>query len=474
MKIITSVGTSIFENCLNCLNNNNILGQLHSLKTEPFGNWKKHSNKIICIKKKVTEAVSEENYKRGYPSAEIKSLIKIKEQYENKCKNKKITVYLIAADSIAAVMAAELIKEYFEKKKEYNIQVKFKGNYFDEGNVVKGNVDKGNVVKGLIINNKERFEKEGLLNLLRCILKAKEIDNLFDEKNTALNITGGYKALVPYFTFIGQIYSLPTYYIYEDTEELIKVPQLPLEYDYSLVHENLFAFEDINPHKKKENLPDKDTFIMDYKEDTLNELLEKGLVALERDENDTIKVGSSFIGGLIYQKYVDESHGEKLSNLKGTIMELKLYKYFASKKYPEVRITHSYKVNRKDGNKDFEIDLLVEKGDELIAAEVKPGKNPPISGDKQKKHIEYTLTQGGFHKIPEKFPNAKNIKYEVYLYSNREIAPKFIKQIKELHEKYPEKTQNLKWYHLDLKDENLDNYEVDENKIKLIFPREGE
>ncbi|MDY6991414.1 MAG: hypothetical protein SVR94_02245, partial [Pseudomonadota bacterium] len=57
-------------------------------------------------------------------------------------------------------------------------------------------------------------------------------ENYFD--NAVINITGGYKAMIPYLTILGQVNKVPVRYIFEDTDTLIEIPLLPLTIDNSL------------------------------------------------------------------------------------------------------------------------------------------------------------------------------------------------------------------------------------------------
>ena len=56
-----------------------------------------------------------------------------------------------------------------------------------------------------------------------------EIFEIADEYwgNVIMNITGGYKASIPYLTILAQLNGCPIYYIFEDQDALIKVPNLP-------------------------------------------------------------------------------------------------------------------------------------------------------------------------------------------------------------------------------------------------------
>lgn len=441
-KIIVSVGTSIFDNCLE--KNSCSLKIKEELEGKPFSDWSYFSEEIESIRKTVSDRM------RGKknPSAEIKSITKIRAK-----EGRDVEAHLLATDSILSVLAAELIKAFFDEKK---LGIKA---VFDK--------EKGNVVKGLLVDNKERFENEGLLNLLDIITV------ISGEKfeDTVLNITGGYKALVPYFTIIGQVYNLPVYYIYEDTEELIEIPKLPVEYDYSVMEDNFYAFEEIKPEKDKKNLPDIKTFIRNYSEETYTELLNKRLI----HENSDKKADLTAIGRLLYKKYksyIDEDKNN-LGNLKGELVEMKLYEYFATKY--KGNAVHSYEA-KEEQKGDYEIDVLVDPlGENKIAVEVKPGGNAPIlynegmSERGKKKTIEYKITKGGFKKLAEKTPDTD---FRVYLYSEkRELHKKVIENIKELHVKYPEETKKLKWYHIKLPDKSIVSiikWKITDDAIKQI------
>nr|WP_225624282.1 putative CRISPR-associated protein [Thermoanaerobacterium thermosaccharolyticum] len=142
-------------------------------------------------------------------SAEIKSVKKISEYLKE-----DIDVYLIATDTIVSSVAADIIKKFLE----------------DDGFIVKfnPNID---IIKGLQVKNKEQFISEGLSNLI------KRINEILKEEyygNAAFNISGGYKAIIPYFTMMAQINGCDTYYIFEDTEELISIPAAPITIDIEM------------------------------------------------------------------------------------------------------------------------------------------------------------------------------------------------------------------------------------------------
>jgi CRISPR/Cas system-associated protein Csm6 len=61
-------------------------------------------------------------------------------------------------------------------------------------------------------------------------------------ENVIINITGGYKATVPYLTILAQVNRCPIYYIFKDTDALIKIPYIPIDIKQSIFekHKELF------------------------------------------------------------------------------------------------------------------------------------------------------------------------------------------------------------------------------------------
>ncbi len=99
-------------------------------------------------------------------------------------------------------------------------------------------------ISGLNIQNFAQFRQDGVRNLFRAAIKIFEeagltVDNP-DHRHTAeiiLNPTGGYKATVPYLTLLGSMYGKEVIYISEESDELIKLPPLPLSYDVNLMRQ---------------------------------------------------------------------------------------------------------------------------------------------------------------------------------------------------------------------------------------------
>ena len=65
------------------------------------------------------------------------------------------------------------------------------------------------VINGLQIKKIEDFSDRGMPTLMRRISQ-------LDNGQLVINITGGYKATVPYLTILSQIDQIPLFYTFED------------------------------------------------------------------------------------------------------------------------------------------------------------------------------------------------------------------------------------------------------------------
>jgi putative CRISPR-associated protein (TIGR02619 family) len=83
-------------------------------------------------------------------------------------------------------------------------------------------------VVGLQVNDATRFRREGVPNYFRLVLQEGERCGW---RNVVLNPTGGYKALVSYATLLGMFFGVPVCYIFDNGQELLQLPPLPVEID---------------------------------------------------------------------------------------------------------------------------------------------------------------------------------------------------------------------------------------------------
>ncbi|WP_242826028.1 putative CRISPR-associated protein [Desulfurispora thermophila] len=178
---------------------------------------------------------------RPEASAEITSLWKIKQET-----GQDIAASLIATDTILSRLAAEIIEKV--------LQGQFK--VFFEPVL--------DVIPGLQVKDRKKFEKTGLVELLERIEKIIFSRAGGDYGQVGLNITGGYKAVIPYLTILGQVKGIPLYYIFERTDELIKLPQAPLSINWSMFEKYSHVLNDLaegiaedwQNYKRKHNIGD--------------------------------------------------------------------------------------------------------------------------------------------------------------------------------------------------------------------------
>jgi len=89
-------------------------------------------------------------------------------------------------------------------------------------------------VEGLQINDPSRFRKVGLHNLFR-ILREQCVEWSQEDpinRKPILNATGGFKAVVPYLTLFGLIHRIDVIYTFEQSNTLIHLPPVPIQFDY--------------------------------------------------------------------------------------------------------------------------------------------------------------------------------------------------------------------------------------------------
>lgn len=201
-KVITMVGTSLFENYFDKGGELTVKNHYEYLKEKRENEWKSEERRIKLLRNEIEEWINRENDKSNI-SAEIKSLIKIKEELKE-----DLEIYLLYSDTILSKLAADIIKKMLPSIQSLNL----------------GNSDdvKIKVIEGLQIWDRKEFNK-GMSNLISEIYS---IAN-WNWQDVIINITGGYKATIPYLTILAQLNECPIYYIFEKTDALIKIPNIP-------------------------------------------------------------------------------------------------------------------------------------------------------------------------------------------------------------------------------------------------------
>ncbi len=106
-----------------------------------------------------------------------------------------------------------------------NLVTKFCRDYFQTECFVK-------IIPGLQVHDARLFEREGLNNFVEEVIRIYERYRGYE---VILNTTGGFKAVVPYTTLLGLVFGLSTYYIFERSNQLIKLPAAPINFDMDIL-----------------------------------------------------------------------------------------------------------------------------------------------------------------------------------------------------------------------------------------------
>ena len=431
-KIITLVGTSIFTK-----NKKKVSEKLE----EKAKMYLKNQVESQSFLKKINEAkLKIENLTSNNCCAEVASILKFIEG--NNLNNEDIKVYLLASDTIASVLAAEKIKKVL--KETHSIEVEFEKEY-----------GKG-VIENLRVDNLEDFE-DGIDNLIKRVIEIASDGESVEKKHfddVVFNITGGYKGVVAYLAILGEIVGSEIIYMFEDSNELLLLPKLPVgikdEYeDLLFPYLNDFIIDEILNKKGNVKVAEK-----------LEEL------KFIRKINGKYKLTE--LGKL----FKSVKSGE---NLLGGLMEFVVLEWFSRR----------YKVRRsvKD-KKNLEIDVFVEKKInsnevEIELIEVKSLNQVDKFLNKQfDKYLKFILDDEKLKKIlneqKEKDFTIKNKSLSVVIFlPDKKLLEvwkvgdkKYIDAFKEKKEALKEKNIDFKVYYIELPYEKLKNF-IEESKYKL-------
>jgi len=408
--VITPVGISMFVNYkqtyLNGNNNiNNAFEQLKALKAselnlssphvikligdaEEYGIQEKFFSGHVIKKESKWVETSDKNEINTYASAEISSIIEI----HNKHKKAKLKVYLLASDTVLSVLSAKLVKEWFDNSKYENIDVIF------NDNVKNPNAD---YIENLRTDLKdENALFEGFNNLIKKVVELSKDKN----EDTIINITGGYKGFIPILTIIAQLEGLKLNYIYEDSDRLIEIGNLPIDFDWAFI-------EAIGVYLRKDAI--NELFLKNDKESIiLQKLLTDYSLVYKTDANSNTH-SLSVIGSMLHDYIFDRSKSQISNTVLGSYIELKYYHLF-NENYlnlpfskPELsfepKVYYQYRNNEiiiskeaKDGFKEIgDIDLLLRNAkNELVLCEIKSEREfmkYPI--EKALARIHYSIQQ---------------------------------------------------------------------------------
>lgn len=439
INLITTVGISIFENYLQGKVQDSLIkmerrgrlpDEIVTYKFDEYDDYKKQLSGSIYDnpKKQVAKTIIKEGYKtyitrisglflKGFQrkytiidnkidsdywektdwnidnnqaSAEIQSIIAIMETFPSET----FKLHLLATDTILSQMAAEVIKNRFEKAIR-----------FEEVSV--------ETVQGLQINEIQRFKEVGFDNLVKAVNNRHK-----NNEKTIINISGGYKAITPLLTILAQLKKVDIAYLHEESQQIVILPPLPINFDWqktALYHYYLKSknFEQIKRAGEK---------------DILQEL--KAMNLLKSDESGRTELGKLFFD---YRLQMPDTE-----NIFGFIVEQKVFIDLVQKNkgkvVPETNLI--YYLDILDGSvteesrkktDPVEIDFFYQKEEKYILGECKAfdklgvfkeDKNPPSEKD----DLSDRLRKGIY--VLEKRKNIRidQVRLIVYTYHFQNIA----------------------------------------------------
>jgi len=188
--IFSTVGTTLIENT-----------KIDSDKTYKDDKFSIDTEAFKSLDQKLAHEMSK-SAKPSSRSAEIKSIEAFMEESDKKTISK---LFFIVSDTLYGAVCFSFLEKYFYQKHKI-------------------------VSEKILIANLNSKTFKGIQSLLASV--AEKIDAVSSKYECFLNITGGYKSVVPYFSIIGMIKQIPLFYIFEDSDKLIKIPPLPISFDY--------------------------------------------------------------------------------------------------------------------------------------------------------------------------------------------------------------------------------------------------
>jgi len=86
------------------------------------------------------------------------------------------------------------------------------------------------LVAGLQVDDAERFRRQGIQNLFRLLDQEGP-----QGQQVIINVTGGFKGVVPYTALFGLLYRRPLVYLFEHSATLLTLPPAPISFDWERI-----------------------------------------------------------------------------------------------------------------------------------------------------------------------------------------------------------------------------------------------
>lgn len=385
-EILTTIGTSIITNSIKN-NPDKKAGAVaeawfEKIKKTPDDNWEGIKIEIESLRKYVAAWV--DNVEREKISAEVHTLLKM----QKKLGAEGFLVKVISTESIASVLSSQILKG-----------LKIEGITF--GDIV--------LVKGMQVSDSKKMSAKGVDDLAKSIRDLLHDEKGMLKKDVVLNISGGYKAFIPYITIMAQIYGIDMYYIHEDSKELITIPPLPVHFDWSIAEKYYPYLSNPNELSKAEKSGltglglaiEMNKYKLIVKTGSKYSITEFGKILKEELESNT-GVSKSTMGHFVEYKVLECLNNCKYTALNGV-------KFF----YPERSVEFPDKYS-KSGKREMDILLYKDKKktNEVVVMEIKSFMQIGICD-----YLDKTVSQIHSQLDVLKYSGLKVAEYVVVLYS---------------------------------------------------------
>ena len=234
IAMIITVGTSLRDNIRKQIINKN-----HELKKEILQDLK---DKEVKVEKLITKYYDtyysnfSEQLETGvkatnFPCAELQSFCFWLDQLDQKVDLKKIL--LLSTNTDESISCAKEIERIL-KEKVFNTN-------FAKNKIIINGSEASDIIDtsekfNLRMENTDYFSED--LSELMEIIRGQLTENEKNKVRVILNITGGYKGVTPFFSLFGFLMdNIEMIYIHEDEKTLVRIPSLPLTWDFKLFDE---------------------------------------------------------------------------------------------------------------------------------------------------------------------------------------------------------------------------------------------
>jgi putative CRISPR-associated protein (TIGR02619 family) len=213
--VISTVGTSVFSNGTDSIKDQwkafsrqTDVDLQKIIRSDRFDGLELYQGAIEHLRAETRLSTAESGIRKS--GAELNSLSRILQSTE---RSRSDLAAFLATATPDGVLAARVIRD-------------FASEYFQLSNCSIRLVD------GLQVRDGRAFQRDGVRNLIGAIYDIlKEAPH--GTYHRIINPTGGFKAVVPYLTLIGMIEpDIELSYIYEQSDQLIRLGRIPLQFDF--------------------------------------------------------------------------------------------------------------------------------------------------------------------------------------------------------------------------------------------------